>query len=90
MDGRMDDGMDGGMDGRMDGGWTVGWTVGGRWVDAVWTVSKNFGTGWSRKVDGMVTEGGRDGHGRWTGWSRKVDGKRSKSKDLLYLNRLYF
>jgi hypothetical protein len=20
----------------------------------------------------MVTEGGRDGHGKWTGWSRKV------------------
>ena len=40
-------------------------------------------TGWSRKVDGMVTESGWDGHGRWTGWSRKVDGKRSKTKDLL-------
>ena len=22
----------------------------------------------------MITEGGRDDHGRWTGWSRKVDG----------------
>ncbi len=24
-------------------------------------------------MDGMVTEDGRDGHGRWTGWSRKLD-----------------
>ena len=55
------------------------WTLGGRWVDC----TKNFGTGWSRKEDGMVTVGGRDGHGSWTGWSRKVDGKRSKTKDLL-------
>ncbi len=31
-------------------GWTLGWTV----VDAGWTVSKNFGTGWSRQVEGMV------------------------------------
>ena len=54
----------------MDGGWTLG----GRWVDGI----KNFGTGWSRKVDGMVTEVGRDSHGRWTGWSRKVDGMGSE------------
>ena len=64
----MDVGMDAGMDGGMDGGWTVdgrwvdaGWTLGGRWVDGM----NNFGTGWSRKVDGMVPEAGRD-------WSRKV------------------
>ena len=44
MDCRMDGGMDGGMDGRMDAGWTV---------------SKILETGWSRKVDWMVTEGGR-------------------------------
>jgi hypothetical protein len=52
-------GLDGGMDGGMDAGWTV---------------SKNFGTGWSRKVDGMVTEGRRDGHGKWTvsGQNRKI------------------
>ena len=48
-------------------------------MDSGWTL-----VGWSRKVDGMVTQGGWDGHGSWTGWSRKVDGKRSKSKDLPY------
>ena len=74
--------MDGGwtLGGRyVDGGWTLG----GLWVDGI----KNFGTGlerererdghgrwtgWSRKVDGMVTEGGRNGHGKW-----------SKTKDSL-------
>ena len=65
----------------VDGGWTVGgrwvdggWTVGGRWVDAGWTVGGRWvDAGWTvtRKT---VTEGGRDGHGRWMGWSRKVDG----------------
>ncbi len=30
-------------------------------MDAGWTVPRE-----------TVTEGGRDGHGRWTGWSRKV------------------
>ena len=66
----------------MDSGWTLGerwvdsgWTLGGRWVDSGWTVPRK-----------TVTEGERDGHGRWMGWSRKVDGKRSKTKDLLYLN----
>ena len=59
------------------------WTVGGRWVDGI-----------QKFCNGMVMEGGRDGHGRWTGWSRKVDGmvteagrdghgKWSKTKDLL-------
>ena len=88
--------MDGGwtVGGRwVDGGWTVGgrwvdsgWTLGGLWVDGTKKNGNGRWTGWSRKVDGMVTEGGWDGHGRWTGWSRKVDGKRSKTKDLLYLN----
>ena len=32
--------------------------------------------------NGMVTEGGRDGHGRWTGWSRKVDGMVTESGRL--------
>ena len=65
MDGRMDGWMYGWMDGGMDAGWTVvwmvrwavGWTLSGCWVDCI----KNFGTGWSRKVIGMVTEAGRDG-----------------------------
>ena len=39
------------MDGGMDGGWTVGWTVG-------WMV------GWTVGWNGMVTEGGRDVHGK--------------------------
>ena len=56
MDGGMDGRMDGGMDGRWTLGWTVGWTVGGRWVDSI-----------QKFCNGMVTEGGRDGHGRWTG-----------------------
>ena len=43
------------MDGGMDGGMDAGWTLGERWVDGI----NNFGTGWSRKVDGMVTEAGR-------------------------------
>ena len=68
MDGGMDGGMDSGMDSGMDGGMDGGWTLGGRWVDG----TNNFGTGWSRKVDGMVTESGRDGHGKW-----------SKTKDSL-------
>ena len=38
------------MDGEMDGGWTLGVCY-----------INNFGTGWSRKVGGMVTEAGRDG-----------------------------
>ncbi len=49
-------------------GRAVGWTLGGQY-QKFW--------------NGMVTEGGRDGHGMRTGWSREVDGKRSKSKDLL-------
>ena len=57
------------------------WTMGGRWVDAGWTVpiilerdGHGKRTGWSRKVDGMVTEAGRDGHGKWTvsGQKRKI------------------
>ena len=63
----------------MDAGWTLGglwvdswWTLGGPWVDG--TQKKGHGrcTGWSRKVDGLVTACGRDGHGSWTGWSWKV------------------
>ncbi len=77
MDGRMDGGIDGRMDGRMDGGMDAGmdagWTVGGRWVDGTKRNGNGRWTGWSRKVDGMVTEAGRDGHGKW-----------SKTKDLLY------
>ena len=72
MDGRMDGGIYGGMDAGMDAGrtvkWTVGWTVVGRWVDGI-----------QKFWNGMVTEGGRDGHGRWTGWSRKVDGMVTES-----------
>ena len=52
----------------MDGKWTVGGrSVDGRKKDGhgSWTVR-------SRKLDGMVTEAGRDGHGEW-----------SKTKDLL-------
>ena len=52
-------GVDGRIDGGMDGGMDAGWMVSkilerdgdGRW------------TGWRRKVDGMATEGGRDGDG---------------------------
>ena len=68
-DGGMEGGTDGEMGGRMDAGWTVGWTLSGCWVDCI----NIFGTGWSRKVDGMVTEGIRYGHGRWTvsGQNRK-------------------
>ena len=79
MDGEMDCRMDGGMDGGMDCGMDRGMNGHGRWVDAGWTVpiilerdGHGRRTGWSRKVDGMVTEGGRDGHGKW-----------SKTKDSL-------
>ena len=68
-DGRMYGGVDAGMDGgRWDGRWTVGRQVDGRKKDGhgSWTVR-------SRKLDGMVTEAGRDGYGEW-----------SKTKDLLY------
>ena len=41
-------------------------------MDGRWTVEKKIGTVRSRKLDGMVTEAGRDGHGEW-----------SKTKDLL-------
>ena len=65
----------------VDAGWTLGgrwvdggWTMGGRWVDGTKKNGNGRWTGWSRKVDGMVTEAGRDGHGKW-----------SKTKDLLYL-----
>ena len=65
--------MDGGMDGRwtLGGRWVDGrWTLGGRWVDAGWTLCGRYPkilerdghgrlTGWSRKVDGMVTGSGR-------------------------------
>ena len=70
----------------VDAEWTVGgrwvdagWTLGGSRVDGTkkngngrWTVWPRKGTGWSWKLNGMVTEAGRDGHGSWTGWSRKV------------------
>jgi len=55
----------------------AGWTLGGLLVDGIKILERNGHgrwTGWSRKVYGMITEGGRDGHGRWTGLSRKVDG----------------
>ena len=64
----------------------MGWTLGGRWSDAGWTVSRilerdgvgqdghGSWTGWSLKVDGMVTEAGGDGYGRATvsGQNRKI------------------
>ena len=59
----------------MSGCWVDGvWTLGGRWVDGTKKNGNGRWTGWSRKVDGMVTEGGWDGHGRWTvsGQKRKI------------------
>ena len=54
-------------------GTVVGRQVDGRKKDGhgSWTVR-------SRKLDGMVTEAGRDGHGEW-----------SKTKDLLYFIHEY-
>ena len=39
-------------------------------MDAGWTLGGRYQKFWN----GIVTEGGLDGHGMWTGWSRKVDG----------------
>ncbi len=51
--------MDGVMDVWMDGGWTVGWTLG-------WTVVGRLVDGIQTFWNGMVTEGGREGHQKWT------------------------
>jgi len=56
----MDGGMDGGMDGRMGGG--MDGRMGGGMDGGLDGTKKNGNgrwTGWSRNLDGMVTESGR-------------------------------
>ena len=75
IDAGIDAGIEAGIDAGIDAGWTVKWTVGWTlgWtvrLTLVWTLGGRYPkilerdghgrwTGWSRKLDAMVTESGQ-------------------------------